>query len=110
MTTPSLPIHKGQAMNDKTKLGLYLLFPPFLLWLFVLMLWIDQTLAEYLLQQISPQTTGVIMVIAGLVFPGTSLFTGITCMVSKEDKRINLLIAILSALLIALLVVFIQSN
>lgn len=97
-------------MNEKTKLGLYLLFPAFLLWFFVLLLKIDQTLAIYLYQQINPQTIGIIMVISGLVFPGTALFTSITCMANKDDHKINLLIAITSALMIVLLVVFILVN
>lgn len=110
MTAPSLQISKGKSMNEKTRLGIYLLFPPFLLWFFVALLGIDKTLADFLFQYVNSQTTGTIMVISGFVFPGTALFTGIHGIAKKEDFKSNLAISVISVLLIFLLAGFILLN
>lgn len=104
MTLRSLQESKGNLMNDKTRLGLYLLFPPFLLWFFIILLSVDRTLGEYLFQNISSQTVGILMVIAGMVFPGTALFTGVTGLVKKEDHKVNLTVTIMSVVLILMLI------
>lgn len=107
MTLRSLQESKGNLMNDKTRLGLYLLFPPFLLWFLIILLSIDKTLGEYLFQSINSQTVGILMVIAGMVFPGTALFAGITGIVKKEDYKVNLTVTIMSVVLMLMLVGFI---
>ncbi|HKJ27143.1 MAG TPA: hypothetical protein VJ965_05870 [Anaerolineales bacterium] len=94
-------------MTEKTKLSLILMFPPFLLWFFVLLLGIDKSLAAYMFERITSQTSGIIMVIAGFVFPGTSLFTSISCLLTKEDTKLNIIISILSGLLLLLFAGFI---
>ena len=90
-------------MNDKTKLGLYLLFPPFVLWGGVLLLFIDRTLALYVIERINANLMGIFVAITGLVFPGTALYVGASCLIKKEDFKINLAVTVLSTLILILL-------
>ena len=90
-------------MNDKTRLGLYLLFPPFVLWGLMLLFFIDKTLAFYVLERINSNLMGIIIAITGLVFPGTALYVGASCLIKKEDFKINLAVTILSVLMLLLL-------
>jgi hypothetical protein len=91
-------------MNDKTRLGLYLLFPPFVFWGIVLLLFIDRTLALYVVERINANVMGIIAAVAGLVFPGTALYVGASCLRKKEDFKINLAVTVLSALILLLLI------
>ena len=100
----------GNIMNEKTKLGLYLLFPPFLLWFLIIFFFFDETLANYIFQQVNSQTVGVLMIIAGLVFPGTALFTSANCLAKKEDFKINLTVVIMSTFLMIMLLGLILLN
>ena len=94
-------------MIDKTRLGLYLLFPPFVLWGLVLLFFIDRTLALFVFEKINANMMGVIVAITGLVFPGTALYVGATCLTKKEDVKINLAVTVLSTLMLLLLFGFI---
>lgn len=90
-------------MNNETKLGLYLLFPPSVLWVILLVFFIDNTLAQYVSARLNAQLIGNFVLIAGLIFPGTAFFVGIYGLVKKLDKKINLVVTILSALMLILL-------
>lgn len=93
-------------MNEKTRLGLYLLFPPFLLWGAVFLFFLDNTLAQYVYERVSANTIGIFVLIAGLIFPGAACYVGVSCLRNKDDYKINLVVTIISVLMLALLAGF----
>jgi hypothetical protein len=97
-------------MNNQNNLGSYLLFPPAVLWLFMLLLMFDNTLAEYIFSRIDLQVMDIIYYIAGLVFPAAALVVGIRGALQKEQKErklYNYTIIVISSLMLTLMILMV---
>lgn len=94
-------------MNNHSKLGSYLLFPPAILWLLVVLFMIDNTLAQYFFSSINLQVMDFIFLIAGLVFPAAALVVGIRGVLIRQQKAYNYGIIAVSTVMLTLMVLIV---
>lgn len=97
-------------MKNQNNLGSYLLFPPALLWLLILLFMFDNTLAEYIFSRVDLQVLDMLYFIAGMVFPAAALVVGIRGAVQKEQKErklYNYAIIVISSLMLTLMILMV---
>lgn len=89
--------------NNQAKIGAYLLFPPTVLWLLIILFTLDNTLATYIFDSINRQVLDFVFIIAGMIFPAAALVVGIGGVFQKLQKLYNYIIIALSALMLTLM-------
>lgn len=89
--------------NNQAKIGVYLLFPPTVLWLIIVLFTLDNTLATYFFTSINEQVMNFIFFIAGMIFPAAALVVGVGGVVHKQQKTYNLIIIAVSTLMLTLM-------
>lgn len=97
-------------MKNQNNLGSYLLFPPAVLWLLILLFMFDNTLAEYIFSRVDLQVMDFIYYIAGLVFPAAALVAGLRGALQKEQKErkwYSYAIIVISSLMLTLMVLMV---
>ncbi len=90
-------------MNGPTKIGIYLLFPPLLLWALIILFVFDSALAQYLISRMNLQIMDMLFFIAGLVFPGAAFVAGVRGLMMKVDRTPNIVIILISTLMLTLM-------
>jgi len=103
MSSTALPGSKDFSMNDHTKLGLYLLLPPGVLWALIIFLMVDSTLASYVFSRLNLTMMDMVFLIAGFVFPGAALATGVKGLSKRTDVTINLSVVVISVVMMVLM-------
>ena len=104
MSSTALPGSKDFSMNDHTKLGLYLLLPPGVLWALIILLMVDSTLASYVFSRLNMTIMDMVFLIAGFVFPGAALAAGVNGLSKKTDVTVNLSVIVISVVMMVLMV------
>jgi len=105
MSSTALPRAKDEMMNDQTKLGLYLLFPPTVLWGLIILFLVDSTLANYVFSRMNLVVMDIIFLIAGFIFPGAALAVGVNGWRQKLDTSVNLSVMLISLVMLVLMAV-----
>ena len=103
MSSTALPRSKDFSMNDHTKLGLYLLFPPAALWAMMIFLMVDSTLASYVFARMNMVVMDMVFLIAGFIFPGAALVAGVRGLSKKTDVGVNLPVVVISVLMVVMM-------
>ncbi|MGD2027137.1 MAG: hypothetical protein PVI99_04905 [Anaerolineales bacterium] len=94
-------------MNQPTKIGVYLLIPPLLLWALIILFMIDSTLAQYFFSKMNLQTLDMLFFIAGLVFPGAAFVAGVRGIRMKKNRASNIAIILISTLMLTLMGIYV---
>ena len=110
MSSTALPGSKDYLMNDHTKLGLYLLLPPSVLWALIILLMVDSTLASYVFSRLNMTMMDMVFLIAGFIFPGAALASGVKGLSKKTDSIINLAVIVVSVVMMVLMALNIFVN
>ena len=105
MSSTALPSSKDFSMNDHTKLGLYLLCPPAVLWVLIIFLLVDSTLAGYVFSKLNMTIMDMVFLIAGFIFPGAALAAGLKGIINKLDVTVNLTVVVTSVVMLVLMVI-----
>jgi len=104
MSSTALPGSKDFSMNDHTKLGLYLLCPPAVLWVLITLLIVDSTLAGYVFSRVNMTVMDMVFLVAGFIFPGAALVAGVKGLTNKLDVTVNLTVVVISVVMLVLMV------
>ena len=104
MNSTALPRGKDVTMNDQTKLGLYLLFPPAVLWGVIILFMVDSTLASYVFSKMNLAIMDIVFLITGFIFPGAALAVGASGVHQKQDTQINISVTVVSGVMLILMV------
>ncbi|HSG26175.1 MAG TPA: hypothetical protein VLA32_08670 [Anaerolineales bacterium] len=110
MSSTALPGSKDYLMNDHTKLGLYMLLPPAALWTLIILLMVDSTLASYVFSRLNMTVMDMVFLIAGFIFPGAALASGVRGLSKKTDMIINLIVIVVSVVMMVLMALNILAN
>jgi len=97
-------------MNGQNKVGSYLLFPPAVLWLLILLFMFDNTLAQYIFSMMNLQVMDFIFYIAGLIFPAAALVAGLRGALQerkKQHKVYHYIIIAISSLMLTLMILMV---
>jgi hypothetical protein len=105
MSSTALPRRKDVVMNDHTKLGLYLLFPPAVLWGLVILFMVDSTLANYVFSRMNLTIMDMVFMIAGFIFPGAALAVSLNGLSKKKDTWVNVAVAVVAVIMMVLMAV-----
>lgn len=89
--------------TNQAKIGAFLLFPPTVLWLLIILFMFDNTLANYFFASINLQILDFLFYIAGLIFPAAALVVGIGGVLQKQQKSYNFIVIAISALMLTLM-------
>lgn len=89
-------------MREHTKLGVFLLAPPILLWVLVIIFMVDQTLGEYVFSQFTPSSLDATFFISGMIFPGASIAAAAWGLYKKQDLGANVSITLLAVVFLTL--------
>jgi hypothetical protein len=103
MSSTALPRGKDVVMNDHTKLGLYLLFPPAVLWCFVILFMVDSTLANYIFSKMNLSIMDMVFLITGFIFPGASLAVSLSGLSKKKDTVVNIFVTLVSVIMMVMM-------
>ncbi len=110
MSSTALPGGKDVMMNDHTKLGLYLLFPPSILWGLIFLFMVDSTLASYVFAQLNFTVMDMIFLIAGFIFPGAALAVGVRGLSQGKDSLVNGSVTAISVTMLVLMAFIVFMN
>ena len=94
-------------MNQPTKIGIYLLIPPILLWAMIILFMIDSTLAQYFFSKMNLLTLDMLFYITGLVFPGAAFVAGVRGIRMKKNRTSNIAIILISTLMLTLMGIYV---
>ena len=97
-------------MNNQNRIGSFLLFPPVVLWIVIVMFMFDNTLAQYFFSRMNMQVLDFVFFIAGLVFPAAALVVGVRGVLvakKKRHKAYDYFIIALSSLMLTLMVLIV---
>ena len=104
MSSTALPRGKDVVMmKDHTKLGLYLLFPPAVLWSLIILFMVDSTLANYVFSKINLTLMDMVFLVAGFIFPGAALTAGVKGLSKNTDTLINISVTAVSVTMLVLM-------
>jgi hypothetical protein len=95
---------KDYSVKDHTKLGIFLLVPPFLLWAAVITFMLDRTLGEYIFSLFTRNSLDVTFFIAGMIFPGAAIAAAAWGLHQKQDVWTNITVTLLGVLFLTLVV------
>jgi hypothetical protein len=93
---------KGLPMREHTKLGIFLLAPPIILWVAVITFMFDQTLGEYVFSKFTPNSLDATFFITGMIFPGAAIAAAAWGLHKKQDLGANVSITLLAVLFLTL--------
>ena len=89
-------------MREHTKLSIFLLAPPIILWIAVIIFMFDQTLGEYVFSFFTPNSLDVTFFITGMIFPGASIAAAAWGLHKKQDLGINISVTLMAVLFLTL--------
>lgn len=89
-------------MREHTKIGIFLLAPPILLWVAVITFMFDHTLGEYVFSFFTPNSLDATFFITGMIFPGASIAAAAWGLHKKQDLGTNVSVTLLAVIFLTL--------
>lgn len=96
---------KEFIVKSHTKLGIFLLVPPFILWAAVITFIFDRTLGEYVFSFFTRSSLDVTFFITGMIFPGASIASAAWGLHRKEDLLVNISVTLIAVFFLTLVAI-----